>query len=285
MELNKIPIKSWFGYTRRERRSAIILLVIIIMVIGLKYTVPEKNSEIEDITVSISGIGNSAKSVFAEMPTGDHPFSFDPNSASYDTLVELGLTAKEANTLINYRKKGGKFRDSSDLRKVYGIDNERARKLTPFIKVESGISEKVRAYSYQHQKPLLEINSCDSASLVRLPGIGPVLSARIIKYRNLLGGFARIEQLKEVYGLPEETYDLIKGRLYADTCLIAGINVNSADYRMLARLPYLEKYEVTAILKYRELNGRIQGISDLTENKLITVETARKVIPYLRFEK
>ena len=97
------------------------------------------------------------------------------------------------------------------------------------------------------QKSSIDINGCDSAALVALPGIGPVLSARIIKYRKLLGGFASVEQLKEVYGLPEETYEMIKGRLYADSSGIRKININSSGYKELSRIPYIEKYEVTAI--------------------------------------
>ncbi|MCX6300560.1 MAG: helix-hairpin-helix domain-containing protein, partial [Bacteroidia bacterium] len=133
------------------------------------------------------------------------------------------------------------------------------------------------------QKPLLDINTCDSASLESLPGIGPVLSVRIIKYRNLLGGFAEVQQLKEVYGLPEETYDLVSGRIYADTAVIRKININTADYKKLIRMPYFEKYEVTAILKYRELKGRIGGMDVLIVNNLIAEEKADKIKPYLQF--
>jgi DNA uptake protein ComE-like DNA-binding protein len=133
------------------------------------------------------------------------------------------------------------------------------------------------------QRPLIDLNSCDSASLEALPGIGPVLSARIIKYRNLLGGFAEVDQLKEVYGLREETFNLIEGRVFADTSAVIKIRINTADYRQLVRLPYFERYEVSAILKYRELNGKISGISDLIDNMLIAPEKAKKVRPYLEF--
>jgi competence protein ComEA len=140
-----------------------------------------------------------------------------------------------------------------------------------------------RRSSVNRQKPLLDINKCDSASLEALPGIGPVLASRIVKFRNLMGGFAFVDQLREVYGLPEETYNMISGRLFADSSAVRKINVNSADYRELSRIPYFERYDVTAILKYRELNGTISGISDLVDNKLISSEKAEKVRPYLEF--
>jgi len=130
---------------------------------------------------------------------------------------------------------------------------------------------------------VVDLNKCDSAALEALPGIGPVLSARIIRYRNLLGGYAVVNQLKEVYGLPEETYDLVSGSLKADPGDVRKININLADYRQLIRLPYFERYEVTAILKYRELKGKVVGIDELVENGVIDTGKVKKVKWYLEF--
>jgi competence protein ComEA len=134
------------------------------------------------------------------------------------------------------------------------------------------------------QRPLLEINTCDSASLEALPGIGPVLSARIIKFRKLLGGFASVNQLREVYGLSEEVFNIISLKVYADSTAVRKIKINSAEYKELIRLPYFEKYEVTAILKYRELKGSIKSMDEMIVNKLIAREKTEKIRPYLEFE-
>ena len=131
------------------------------------------------------------------------------------------------------------------------------------------------------QKKILELNACDSASLEALPGIGPVLARRIIKYRNLLGGFVNPEQLREVYGLPDSTFKLISYRIRADSSTVIRINLNSADFRRLLRLPYFDKNDVTAILKYRELHGRIGTLNELVKNKIISQEKAKKVSAYL----
>jgi DNA uptake protein ComE-like DNA-binding protein len=144
---------------------------------------------------------------------------------------------------------------------------------------------------YQNYQPVrtgqavkpLDLNFCDSASLEALPGLGPVLSARIIKYRKLLGGFASVDQLREVYGLSEETFKKVSKMLVADPANVIKINFNNADYKQLIKLPYFERYEVAAILKYRELQGRVDGIDELVDSKLISAETANKVRPYLEF--
>ena len=283
MKLKIEPIREWFGFTRRERRSSFTLLVIIIIIIVLRYAFPKKNIDIEDLSDTISSFVPTDENSTGVLPSAGEPFSFNPNTASYDTLIRLGLDAKEAKTLISFRTRGGKFRRPADIKKVYGIEEEKAEKLIPFVEVLSDTPIQFRSKSSGKVKSSIDINFCDSAMLVTLPGIGPVLSARIIKYRHLLGGFATTEQLKEVYGLPAETFNLIRGRVFADSSEVKRININAAGYKELARFPYFEKYEVTAILKYRELKGMMKSIEELTDNKLISEEKARKVRPYLRF--
>jgi len=144
-------------------------------------------------------------------------------------------------------------------------------------------SEQKQVKTYYVKKNLLNLNNCDSSSLEALPGIGPVLSGRIIKYRNILGGYVRSEQLREVYGLTEETFDMISPRVFADSLEVRKIMINEADFKVLIRHPYFKRNEVSAILKYRELKGKITDIRDMTENKLISPETARKIGAYLDF--
>jgi DNA uptake protein ComE-like DNA-binding protein len=221
MELNTKPIKDWFGFTRRERRSTFALLVIVVIIIAFKYTVPDTKITIETDSLNVAEFLPSKNSVISNDP---HPTSDNSNSRKPKTSHSLS----------------------------------------------------------SQKKQLIEINRCDSAALVELPGIGPILSARIIKYRRLLGGYARIEQLKEVYGLPAETFELIKNRITVDSTFITRININTADYRELSHIRYFEKYELSAILKYRQLKGAIEGMNELIENKIITKEKAEKVRPYLK---
>jgi len=58
MNFNSDPIKNWFGFTRRERRSTFIMLLIIILILGLRYTIPDSKIVIEDITGTIPDTEN-----------------------------------------------------------------------------------------------------------------------------------------------------------------------------------------------------------------------------------
>jgi DNA uptake protein ComE-like DNA-binding protein len=181
-----------------------------------------------------------------------------------------------------------KIVDVTDSLSMYAVTKETgyvadARSEQPGI--NNAVSEVAgRPVKVYQKRPVINLNACDTSQLISLPGIGPVLSVRIIKYRNLLGGFASVEQLREVYGLSAETYEIIKERVVADTSLLNTIDINSATYSVLLRFPYFDKDEVTGILKYLELKGRVESINELTDNKLITIEKAARVKPYLKFE-
>jgi DNA uptake protein ComE-like DNA-binding protein len=245
--LNLEPVKNWLGFTRRERRSTSILLFIIIVIIAFRYLWPEQNitvSEWGGISTGTEGIVGNYGNFGSALKTG----LSDSISTQYDTTGTPGFTRAVEKSQKHSRRYG---------------------------KAVSGPAVQERSR--------VDLNRCDTAVLVALPGIGPVLSVRILKYRNLLGGFARVDQLREVYGLSEETYELIKESCFADTAAMRRVRVNTAVYKEICRIPYLEKSEVTAILKLRELNGRIGGVADLTENKILTKEKADKAGPYMDF--
>jgi competence protein ComEA len=280
MDPEKKPLLKWFGYSRRERRSTFILFIIILITIAIRYLVPDRDQLIEEVTANRPDIFEYSGTV-KNIADTLKPFNFDPNQASFTTLVSLGLSQKQAKTVLNFRNKGGRFRKPSDISKIYGISDEIALKLFPYIIIgkDSLISQKTVPYNKQK----IDLNNCDTALLNSLPGIGPVLSLRIIKYRNLLGGFASKGQLKEVYGLPGETYNMINDRVFTDSAVIKRININEAEYRDLIKHPYFEKYDVEAILKYRKIKGRISGMTELTGSKILSDEKAKKIKPYLIF--
>ncbi len=277
-------LRNWFGFERRERRASFILLILTLIAFFLRYIVPEKNLTL----VSLSA-DPGLQSLLPEK-AGDRNsdtiilFPFDPNTATYDTLVLLGLTGRQARTLISYRNSGGIFRSPEEISRVYGIDRERAEILIPFISIRRTYKNALPEKKVKVDQ-IIELNSTDSLALQSLPGIGTVLSARIIRYRNLLGGYASVDQLKEVYGITDETFGRISARLRADTLLIKRTEVSSATLGELMRIPYLDRYEAESILKFRELGGTVTGINDLIENKLVSADKAAKIRSYLVFGK
>jgi DNA uptake protein ComE-like DNA-binding protein len=172
------------------------------------------------------------------------------------------------------------FAEADSLQRIHGDSIRQKRAGSSNRPVPSGQYSKNR-----YSADPIDINRADSAQLLPLPGIGPVFAGRLIKYRNLLGGYVSPGQLKEVYGISLETLDLIVDRIVIDTSLIIKLDLNGATFRELLRHPYLEYEDVKALVNYRDFKGSIQSALELQENFILADSVLNRVIPYLYLSK
>lgn len=120
-------------------------------------------------------------------------FRFNPNTATVEELVRLGFSDKQAASIDNYRKKGGRFRRKEDFAKSFVVSDEIYRRLESFIDI-----------------PLTDINRADSAAFDALPGIGPYFAAKMVEQRRRLCGYSNPEQLLDIYNFGEDRYSKLK---------------------------------------------------------------------------
>lgn len=206
-------------------------------------------------------------------------FSFDPNKTTDSEFLRLGFSDKQIATIRKYLDKGGVFRDKADFFKIRVISENQKRILADWVVIESiKMDEPKRKVAIKSST--VEINSADSIQLKQLPGIGSVLSKRIVKYRDLLGGFYSVSQLKEVYGLSEETISLIEGKVKVDVSQIKKLDVNFADANELSRHPYLKKNLASKIVKFRTKNGSIRDLSILRDSMILNIDEYNRIKPY-----
>jgi len=127
-----------------------------------------------------------------------------------------------------------------------------------------------------------DLNIADTTRLEEVRGIGPKLSRRIIKYRSSLGGFVRVGQLREVFGLDSTTVlELEKLAFVAPDFLPDRIDINAADEKRLDSHPYLNRQDARAIVAYRFQHGRFEAVSDLRGLPNFDEEKLRQIEPYL----
>ncbi len=214
------------------------------------------------------------------------PAVFDPNTVTEDELAQMGLRDFVVRNVMKYREAGGRFHTASDLAKIYGLDSAVFSSLEPFVRIPP-----VRA----PDKPVnrntgrtatdeafcIEINSAGAEDFIRIRGIGEILAARIIHYRELLGGFASPDQLVEVYGLSDSLVTANAGHFRADTAGLHKLSLNSADFKALLRHPYLDRAMVRSILAFRDFSKEPVRPDDLLKYDVIPDSIFSQIRPYL----
>ena len=163
-------------------------------------------------------------------------FRFNPNTVSVEDLQRLGFSQKQAQSIENYRNKGGRFRRSADFAKSFVVADSVYKRLEKYIDI-----------------PLLDINKADSVALLALPGIGPYFAGKIVNYRERLGGYSTTEQLLEIYHFDQAKLDGLRDII---TCSApAPFGLWTLPEEDLARHPHISRAEAHGIVLSRSHNA------------------------------
>ena len=202
------------------------------------------------------------------------PFEkFKIDTVGVDYLRLIGFSTRQAEALIEYRKRGGGIFSMNELRDCYAVSEEMADSLSRFVI----LSER------NPHDGLIEINSADSATLRQVRGIGAKTVVAVLQYRKLLGGFARKEQISELKCVTKENFDKISEQIYCDSCKISKIDINFAPAYDFEHHPYMTRRSVKLITETRESKGGWNSIEEMIEANIFTEEQARAIAPYLLF--
>lgn len=163
-------------------------------------------------------------------------FVFDPNTVSVDELCRLGFTPKQAQSIDNYRKKGGRFRRKSDFARSYVVSESMFARLEKYIDI-----------------PLVDLNAADSADFDALPGIGGWFAQKMIEYRKRLGGYSYKEQLMDIYRFDQEKFDALSDLIIVSPDHVVPYPLWELTEDSLCRHPYIRNRETAhAIVLYKE---------------------------------
>ncbi len=228
-----------------------------------------------------------------------HLRPFDPHEQTEQSWVAMGIPIRTARTIVRYVQKGGRFRQAGDIRKIWGIEEKDVQRLLPFVllpeqrkaRQENTAEKDITRYEFPHweerkQPVVIDINSADSASWAALPGIGAVLSRRIVRYREMRGGFQSLQDLKKVYGLSDSLYQLLLPFLRVSSAPTLTTKVASIDTAFLNRSTVKQlmirmgiSYEVArAIVGFRQQYGSFQQVEDLRKIAFIHDSLYRQIM-------
>lgn len=236
-------------------------------------------------------------------------FAFNPNTITIDSLQLLGLTQKQALTIIHYREKGGRFRKKEDFSKMYTVSPEKYLELEPYIvipvagkrpepkakiverpevKQEEKPAEKPEQpkkeseWKAPKEKVFVDLNEADSAALISVKGIGPYFCKAILSYRKALGSFANIDQLLEIRGMDQEKFDRIKDQVFVHPGGIKKFSIAEADENFLRRHPYIGAYNARGIALFIQSQGKEKcTLKSLCENNILSAQDTLRLHPYM----
>ena len=205
--------------------------------------------------------GKHAEKVRHEMPyQRTESFAFNPNTVSLEDLQRLGFSRKQAQSIDNYRQKGGVFRRKSDFAKSYVVADSVYKRLEPYISI-----------------PLIDLNQADSAEFDSLPGIGGWFASKIIEHRERLGGYSYKEQLMDIYRFDQEKFAALSDLVTISKPYRYPLWTLPADSLRLH--PYIRNYETAhAIVLFRQNSDpRAWAVDSLASCGIISLETASKL--------
>lgn len=215
-------------------------------------------------------------------------FQLDPNTATAADWQRMGLNEKTSKTIEKYVSKGGKFYKAEDLMKIWGMPEGFYERVKNYVVITS-VTRNYPANNFEskpfvkaERKPTtINVNAADTSAFIALPGIGRKLSARIVSFRDKLGGFYSVDQIGETYGLPDSTFQKIKGRLQVDGSSVKKINVNTATKDELKVHPYIRWNLANAIVEYRNQHGAFKSLEELKNIVLVDEATFGKIVHYV----
>lgn len=238
-------------------------------------------------------------------------FPFDPNTADSTTLLRLGLSPWQVRSIYRYRAKRGRYSRVEEFRNVPNLTVEQWVRLEPYIRIAPRFRYVEREEPRERREPAraveppvaevccedvvprdtfprrvklrvgqtVDVNTADTTLLKMVPGIASKRAARIVAYRNALGGFVTKEQAMEATEMP----DSVLRYMTLSPQPVRRVNVNRLSVSQLMKHPYISFYQAKAISEYRRDHGAIQSIDVLRKLDEFRPTDIEKLHPYLEF--
>ena len=292
-------LKSHFWYNKRQRNGIFFLLLLIVITqlfyfFGLPLVA---NSQVKAISktdqLRIEGFQKQLDSLEKQSQVELKPkiFPFNPSFITDFKGYQLGMSPIEIDRLLEFRAEGKYINSAKQFQEVTKISDSLLSEIAPYFKFpdwvnkkknEKVVSRKPKTVKKEIISEKKDLNTATKKELMAIYGIGETLSTRIIKFRTSLGGFLNDEQLKEVYGLKPEVVDEVLLRYTVlSRPTIEKLNVNTATFKEVLRLPYID-YELTKLIfEYRDEVAEIQDLEELKNIEGFPLELFDRIAVYL----
>ncbi|MDT0608363.1 ComEA family DNA-binding protein [Croceitalea rosinachiae] len=289
-------MKSHFKFNKQERSGILFLLLLIILFQGIYFFVksqPFSNKNTKVILNEAEQAKIDSLKIVVSKDSGFKIYPFNPNFITDYKGYTLGMSPAEIDRLHTFRKTESYVNSAKQFQEATKVSDSLLNVISPYFKFpewidksKPSVANKTNTFPNKivpsTQKVIKDLNSLTAQELKTIYGIGDKLSARIIKFRDRLGGFIINEQLYDVYGLEKEVADRVLKRFQIlNQPIITKININTASTAEIAKLVYIPYKVANRIVEQREFNGRINSFDQLLEIDGFPKEKLDRITLYL----
>ncbi len=284
-------LKNYFSFTRTQRTGILSLFSIIVLVQIGYYVITQRispeASQPDESWLALQKEIDSLKILKSESKRTIYPFN--PNFITDFKGYTLGMSVAEIDRLLEFRKSNRYVNSAAEFQQVTKVSDSLLNAIAPYFKFPEW-TQKGNSISFAQQRSapkevrIIDINQATQEDLIKVYGIGPAISERILKFKQSLGGFVSMAQMNDVWGLsPEVIEKLNEGFKVSTPPDIKKIAINDASIKELAAFPYFRYALAKQIVTYRSMNGDFKSAADLAKVNGLPPEKAEIIALYLEF--
>ena len=223
-------------------------------------------------------------------------YPFNPNYITDYKGEQLGMSLKEIDRLLAFRKTNKFVNSKKEFQQVTKVPDSLLVKIAPYFKFPDWVVKRNKTSYKSNFKSgktkykkksisTIDLNQATAEDLKTIYGIGEKLSERIIKYRTKIQGFTYKEQVAEVWGLEKVVVDKVLSTFkIIDKPVIIKQNVNTISFKKLLKNPYIDYNLCKKIFEYRDEVAELQDISELKNIKGFPLDKYNRIVLYLLAE-
>lgn len=289
-------ILTYFKFSR-EQRTGIFFLFLIIIALQLAYffvdfSIPTIENPEEQKWLSLQSQVDSMKTDVENKPP--KMYLYNPNFITDYKGYKLGMSVDEIDRLVAFRKENKYVNSSQEFQNVTKVSDSLLNVMAPYFKFPDWVNSKKeykefkkypnQAFAKKEKIVLIDINQATKEDLIKIYGIGEAISLRILKQKEVLGGFVSMEQMKDIWGLSPEVIENLNTHFKISALPnFKKIDINNASLKELSQFYYFKYALAKEIVTYRSMKGNINNIEDLTKIKGFPVDKAKTIELYLAF--
>lgn len=273
--------KSHFSGPMRLRSGIFYFLLLMLLLEGIRYARGALESDPNPALLRLDAEEQAWIDSLKRAGPGPRAVRrYDPNGLDDFAAYRLGLSLRSLDALYAYRASGRTLYDAETLQQVASLPDSAMRRLLPRLRFPARPTQRLAQGPSSGSLP--DLNRASAEQLRTIRGVGPVLSARIVKFREALGGFQHGSQLLDVYGLsPEVASRLMASFRVADPPDIRRVNLNTASAAELGSLLYLTRDMAEALVVWRQKNGPYERLDEIAEVLDLPRDKIERIALYL----